>query len=275
MSYQQFAYVYDRLMADMPYPEWIRFAQQCWEQYRTGTPWEEHGQPQTVIDLGCGTGNLTIPLALGGIDLVGIDLSTDMLAMAADKWSGIQNVYNRKGKASPSYMSMGSVRWLHQDMRDFVLDKQVPCIISFCDCLNYLTEMDDVLRTFGQVHNALERGGLFMFDVHTPRLLEAYYDEQPFVYDEEDVAYIWTCDFDARRCEITNELTFFVQQEGVVPPTYTKFVETHIQRAYDLDWIKQALQQSGLTVLACVADFTWDEADAATERAFLVARKEG
>lgn len=76
-SYRKFAYVYDELMEDMPYPDWIRFAR---------TAWERHGMPRTVVDLGCGTGSITIPLVNAGFEVTGIDLSADMLAVARRKW---------------------------------------------------------------------------------------------------------------------------------------------------------------------------------------------
>lgn len=75
-SYRKFAYVYDELMQDMPYPDWLRFARQAWDQY---------GMPHTVAELGCGTGSITIPLVNSGFEVAGIDLSSDMLAVARRK----------------------------------------------------------------------------------------------------------------------------------------------------------------------------------------------
>lgn len=49
------------------------------------TAWERLGKPKTVAELGCGTGSLTIPLAEAGYHMTGIDLSSDMLAVARQK----------------------------------------------------------------------------------------------------------------------------------------------------------------------------------------------
>lgn len=76
VAYNQFAYYYDRLMEGMPYAEWLEFLQQCWKQY---------GLPQTIADLGCGTGSLALPLAQQGHEVYGIDLSEDMLAVAQQR----------------------------------------------------------------------------------------------------------------------------------------------------------------------------------------------
>ncbi|MCZ4152016.1 SAM-dependent methyltransferase, partial [Escherichia coli] len=98
---RRFAYVYDELMEDMPYPDWIRFAR---------TAWERHGMPKSVVELGCGTGSITIPLVKSGFEVIGIDLSADMLSVARSKMD-----------AAPQGHRMyreGSVRWVQQDMRD-------------------------------------------------------------------------------------------------------------------------------------------------------------
>src|SRR5690606_34704542 len=126
-AYREFASVYDRLMEDMPYGEWISFARRCFELY---------GMPRSVADLGCGTGNLAIPLAKSGFEVYGIDISADMLAIARSKWD-----------APPARGQGGTIRWLQQDMRDWELPDPVDAVISFCDCLNYLTAEEDVIRT--------------------------------------------------------------------------------------------------------------------------------
>lgn len=83
MSYRKFAYVYDELMEDMPYPDWIRFAR---------TAWEKHGMPKSVAELGCGTGSITIPLVNSGFEVTGIDLSADMLSVARSKMEATPQV---------------------------------------------------------------------------------------------------------------------------------------------------------------------------------------
>jgi 2-polyprenyl-3-methyl-5-hydroxy-6-metoxy-1,4-benzoquinol methylase len=150
MSYERFAYAYDRLMEGMPYGDWLRFARECWNQYGI--------QPKYVVDLGCGTGNLAIPLAIEGFAVTGIDLSEDMLSVAQQK--------------AESYSSLpvkGSLTWIQQDLREWELAEPVDAVICFCDCLNYLREEDDIMQAFLQTYNGLKPGGVFLFDVHTPK----------------------------------------------------------------------------------------------------------
>jgi SAM-dependent methyltransferase len=259
-TYRQFAAVYDRLMEEMPYSEWMSFARRCWDKY---------GMPRTVVDLGCGTGNMTIPLARSGFSVFGIDLSSEMLAVARSKW---------EPPVRGSREDAGTIRWLQQDMRDWDLPQPVDAVISFCDCLNYLTEPQDVTATIRQTYSGLAPGGLFMFDVHSPRQLERYAEEQPFVYDEKDVAYLWTCDYNPSRKEIEHSLTFFIQEEaasksGGSGTLYSRFEESHVQRAYDPDWIASQLADAGFELLHYVADFKLEKPNAESERLFYVARK--
>jgi SAM-dependent methyltransferase len=253
-SYGQFALVYDRLMEDMPYADWLGFAREAWSSY---------GMPATVVDLGCGTGSLAIPLARSGFHVYGIDLSPDMLSVARSKWDETpqQAVRSRAG----------TIRWLQQDMREWELSEPVDAVISFCDCLNYLTEEADIEAAFRSTYAALKPGGSFLFDMHPPGQLIRYAEEQPFVLDERDIAYIWTCDFEASRCQIEHHLTIFAR--GSEGPLFHRFEETHLQRAYDPNWIAETLRKAGFRSVDRYADFRLQPPGASSERLFFGAVK--
>lgn len=248
-AYTQFAVVYDRLMADMPYPQWIAFAEACWERY---------GKPSTVVDLGCGTGSIAIPLAQAGYAVYGIDLSSDMLTVA-------------RGKQDDT--AQGAVTWLEQDMSEWELGEPVDCVVSFCDCINYLTEDEDVLAAFKATYDGLKPGGLFLFDAHPEATLRRYAEEQPFVLDEPDIAYIWTSELDEERVEIEHRLTIFAEDPASKGGSFARIEEVHVQRAYDADWLAEALLASGFSRVDTFGDFRLEEADENTERLFFVAVK--
>ncbi|RCW49386.1 class I SAM-dependent DNA methyltransferase [Paenibacillus prosopidis] len=252
-SYGQFAAVYDQLMEDMPYAEWLGFARASWSRY---------GMPSTVVDLGCGTGSISIPLARSGFHVYGIDLSSDMLTVARSKWDETPQQVTRPRP--------GSIRWLQQDMRDWELQEPVDAVISFCDCLNYLTEEADIEAAFRSTFAGLRSGGTFLFDMHPPKQLIRYAEEQPFVLDERDVAYIWTCDFEEARCEIEHHLTIFARDHD---SRFYRFEESHVQRAYDPDWIEAALRRAGFKSVDRFADFELLPAHSGSERLFFAAVK--
>lgn len=254
-SYGKFAYVYDALMADMPYPDWLAFAETAWSKY---------GKPRTVAELGCGTGSLTLPLAAAGYHMTGIDLSSDMLAVA-----------RRKLEEQPQgrrFLREGSVQWVQQNMKEWELPEPVDAVISFCDCLNYVLEEQDIQSVFASTYAGLKPGGTFLFDVHHPDTLVRYEEEQPFVLDEPDISYIWTCELDVPRREIEHHLSIFAREEGR-QDVYRRFEEIHTQRAYDPEWMKQELLAAGFREVSVYADFEWIEADDLAQRLFYVAVK--
>lgn len=257
--YGRFARVYDRLMEEMPYPEWLAFLDECFARY---------GKPRRIVDLGCGTGKLAIPLAEAGYRVLGIDLSPDMLAVAREK------------AASADLPSGGSLAWSCQDMRQWRAEEPADCVFSFCDCLNYVLEEDEVRRVFERTFDGLRPGGLFVFDVHAPAQILAYAEGQPYVWDEDGLAYIWTCEYDPERIQVEHRLTFFAAEDGEDGPDagtgsarYVRFREVHRQRAHLPDFLSDELRRAGFIVLDRCADFSWAPPDDEAERLFFVARK--
>jgi ubiquinone/menaquinone biosynthesis C-methylase UbiE len=251
MSYEQFAYAYDRLMADMPYPQWVAYAKRKWAQAGL--------TPRKIVDLACGTGNISVPLALMGYDVIGIDLSEQMLSVAEHK---TQHTVLPSG---------GSLSWFQGDLRDWSIGEEVDAVVSFCDSINYLLEESDIKDAFHAVYAALRPGGLFLFDVHMPQQLVTYAATQPFIYNEDDISYIWTCELDEERMEIQHDLSIFVVEEG--SRLYRKIEETHVQRAYPLQWLKEQLRIAGFTDIDETADFEERSPDVGAQRAFFSVRK--
>lgn len=73
MIYQGFAGVYDELMTHAPYDEWVQWIQQYMKPNAA------------IIDVGCGTGEISLRLAEKGHKVTGIDLSEEMLVFAQQK----------------------------------------------------------------------------------------------------------------------------------------------------------------------------------------------
>ena len=76
-AYTSFASVYDTFMDNIPYKEWA--------EYLVGLLKEYGIHDGLVLDLGCGTGNMTELLATSGYDMIGIDNAEDMLEIAMGK----------------------------------------------------------------------------------------------------------------------------------------------------------------------------------------------
>lgn len=243
MAYEHLAFVYDVLMQEMPYGQWVEWTEKTWQEDR----------PRTVLDLGCGTGNIAIPLAQKGYVVTGIDVSPEMLAVAYDKMTEARV----------------QIRWVEQDMRELSVPP-VDAVISFCDSLSYLTEEEDVKQTFRRVAESLKPGGWFLFDVHSPYKITHVFGDHTFTHLDEEINYIWDCVCDPIRLEVEHHLTFFLREENGL---YRKCEETHVQRAYHLLSLTAWLKEAGFDRISVTADFTDLPPQQHSERLFFQARR--
>lgn len=243
-SYTHLAQVYDVLMQDSPYDRWLQWV---------GDFWREHGQPASVLDLGCGTGSIAIPLAKAGYQITGVDLSSEMLAIAYQK----------------AQQAQVTLRLLEQDMRELQAP-QADSIISLCDSLSYLTEEEDVQKTFQQVFTHLKPGGYFLFDVHSPYKITHLFGDQTFTLQEDNVAYIWNCFCDEERLEVEHQLTFFIREPNGL---YQRVEEAHLQRAYQPIQMVGWLREAGFTEIKLTADFENLPPVRESERLFFSAKR--
>ena len=117
-AYTGFAAVYDMFMDNIPYGEWCG--------YLTGLLREQGIADGLVLDLGCGTGIMTRLLAAEGYDMIGVDVSGEMLEIAMES-----------EESKPR-----GILYLQQDMREFELYGTVRAIVSICDSMNYLMKYD-------------------------------------------------------------------------------------------------------------------------------------
>lgn len=247
MSYQKFAYLYDELMDDVPYDEWVNWVKVLKEKYGLNG--------NKILDLACGTGELSVRLQAAGFDVTGVDLSEDMLAVA-------------NAKATDAGFSLP---FIHQDMRKLDGIGRFDLIGIFCDSLNYLQEEEDVIQTFSGAFQHLKPGGLFLFDVHSLYKMDVIFQQSPFVYNGDNLAYIWTCFTGEHPHSVEHELSFFsiVEESGL----YERMDEIHYQRTFEVGQYKKWLEAVGFEILEISADFTATEPNDTSERIMFTARK--
>ncbi|MGJ9457030.1 class I SAM-dependent DNA methyltransferase [Oceanobacillus sp. CF4.6] len=247
MAYQQMAYLYDQLMLNAPYGEWINFTEKLIK---------DSGKTVTKIaDLGCGTGEITSRLAESGYHMTGVDYSTEMLTYAEHKAS----------------MKNHSIQWVHQDLITLEGLSQYDAAISYCDVINYITAPENLNKTFQNIADSLRAGGLFIFDVHSLYQVEEQYINQTFADVTEDASYIWFCTEGEERGEMFHDLTFFSR----VDEKYMRFDEFHHQKTYPVDFYKKLLLNAGFENIKVYADFSLKEnyIDENAERIFFLAEK--
>ncbi|SDM83285.1 Methyltransferase domain-containing protein [Fictibacillus solisalsi] len=246
MSYQHFAYYYDQLMEEAPYGQWISFFEQAMATVGADV--------SSVLDVGCGTGSISIPLALKGYDVTGIDLSDDMLAVAHEK----------------SMTQHASVQFLQQDMTEIEGLPEFDAAVIFCDSLNYLLTEEKVAAAFHSVHRHLKENGIFLFDVHSLYKIHNIFSGNTFAENAQEISYIWQCYEGEYPDSVEHELSFFVHEED---SRYTRFDEVHMQRTLSVQTYEHLLEEAGFTVIKITGDFSENELKSEAERIFFICKK--
>lgn len=244
-AYTSFAEVYDMFMDNVPYEEWSRYLTELLKEYRI-----EEG---VVCELGCGTGKMTRLLADAGYDMIGVDMSEDMLAIA-------------------SMENPQQILYLCQDMRELELYGTVAAVVSVCDSMNYLLEEDDLLEVFQRVNEYLEPGGVFLFDLNTIYKYETLLGETTICENRPEGSFIWENYYDAEEQINEYDLTLFIQEKENL---YRKFEETHYQRGYSMEKIRTLLEEAGMEFVTAYDACTKNPPREDSERIYIVAREKG
>ena len=247
-AYTGFAAVYDELMDNIPYEEWGKYLIDLLNEYGI--------KDGIVLDLGCGTGNITEILANNGYDMIGVDNSEEMLAEAMEK----------------RVESGQDILYLLQDMQEFELYGTVRAVVSVCDSLNYITEREDLLQVFRLVNNYLDPEGIFLFDMNTIHKYRDLMGDTTIAENREEGSFIWDNSFDEEESLNYYELAVFLPREDGL---YEKCEEVHCQKAYPQEEIESLIKEAGMDLLAVYDAYTMEPAAEDSERLFFVAREKG
>ena len=251
-AYSEFARVYDLFMDNIPYEEWCEYLVTLLKKYGV--------DDGLVLELGCGTGNISEALRHKGYDMIGIDNSEEMLSVAIEKSMEVEDD------------TLPQSLYLCQDMREFELYGTVRAIVSICDSMNYITESEDLLEVFRLANNYLDPEGVFIFDMNTCYKYENLLGEQTIAETREDHCFIWDnlYDRDSRLNEYV--LNLFIQGDD---GRYDRHEEIHYQRAYDLDEVRSLIERAGMIFEGAYDAFTFEPVRKDSERIYIIAREQG
>ncbi len=216
--YTGFAEVYDQLMTNVNYDAWADFYVRMMAAFgiREGK----------ICECACGTGGLTLPFHQRGFHVTGVDLSQDMLWIAAQK-------------ARSAGVGIPFVR---QDMRKLRLHRPMDAVLATCDGVNYLLEDQDAAAFFSAAWHALRPGGGLFFDVSTPYKLTHALGNQLICEDTERITYLWQNRFSDKSGILDMHLCIFIKDED---GRYRRVDEEQKQRAYTVDKLTTLLHQAG------------------------------
>lgn len=286
-AYSGFAEVYDTFMDETPYDEWCEYLTGLIGKYGISVPGteetleagaeKEHAEmPEAeavlrsernlVLELGCGTGNLTQRMAARGFDMIGVDNSQEMLSVAMEK---------RTHGASPLY--------LLQDMRELELYSTVGTVLCVCDSINYLLSEEDVSEVFRRVNNYLFPGGIFIFDFNTVYKYEQVIGDATIAESREECSFIWENYYDCEEQINEYDLTIFVKDADAGygdkvchdedAERFRRFRETHYQRGYTAEQMTRLIRGAGMQVELVADADTHGAVRQESERIYILARE--
>ena len=243
-AYHELAVSYDRLTNDVDYEATVAFYYQILEK--------EGLRPRTAVDLACGTGSVALILARDGLRVTAVDLSEEMLTVAQQKVSQLDN--------PPLFLC--------QPLQKLYLPRGVDMAVCALDSLDYITNPDDCKEAIRRIYKALNPGGIFIFDVNTPEKLRAM-DGQVFLDEDEDVYCVWRGEFDDHTNICSYGMDLF-QRRGNL---WERSFEEHCEYAYSREQLVGYLKDAGFTHISVYADRLFEEPRKGEQRIYIKARK--
>ena len=249
-GYSVLAPVYDRLNDTVNYAEWADFVETCFTKFSAGKC-----RPESVLELGCGTGSMTLELAKRGYDMTALDLSEEMLSVADQRAreEGLDNIL-----------------FLAGDMASFELYGTVQAVVCCLDGINHLDRKEDLYACFALVANYLEPGGVFVFDLNTPYKFRTTYADRDYILEDDGVMCCWRNRLNKKGDVVDFCLTVFEQEKD---GSWSRTDGVQRERTYGLRAIRNALEQNGMELVNVCAGYDFAEPDETTERWYLTARR--
>lgn len=240
-QYQDFAYVYDRLMhEDIDYDKWCDYIENLFTL---------HGvSPDTLCELACGTGNMTCRMEKRGYKITASDISSDMLSIASEKLNGTELI--------------------RSDMSKLTLPEKYDAFLCMIDGINYVITPKAVLDTFKTVKSHLNDGGVFVFDVSSRYKLKHILGNETFIHSEYDVFYSWQNRF-IEKYNLSDMLLNFFVRNGEV---YDRFEERHLQRGWSEEELTKMLKKAGFTEVSVYDELTFEKLSPECERMVFVCK---
>ena len=240
-GYKDFAEVYDLLTENVPYDE----IADCYAKLLG-----ELTDGKRLLDVGCGTGNLTSRLKAKGFDIVGADGSAEMLSRAVAK--------------APD------IFWVCQDMTRLCLGEEFDAVISTLDSINHLPKKSDIEKCFRKVNENLKTGGAFVFDANTVYKHCEILGNNTFVYDVEGVYCVWLNEYSEKDFGVSIDLDIFTEEPD---GSYTRKGESFREIALEDDEMRELLQKCGFEVVRVCEYLTLGVPTENSEKLFYCARK--
>jgi ubiquinone/menaquinone biosynthesis C-methylase UbiE len=247
-AFVEVAPLYDMLMTGVPYAEWIVYLRNLLD--------ERKARPRHVLDLACGTGNVSELLTQEGYKVTGVDIAPGMIAQARRK-------ADLKGLAIDYHVQDAALLELPGQRFDLC--------VSLFDSLNYITDPARLQEAMTRVAAHLTRNGLFIFDLNTEYALVNHFFDQNNLTSSDRLLYDWKSDFDpqTRLCRVQMNFRYRPAEDGAE----RVFEEVHWQFAYRTEEIIAMLENAGFDQITPYKAYSLRQPVRTSDRIFYVARR--
>lgn len=249
-EYSKLADIYDAVMEDVNY--------ELWADFIDAIILKHHNNPQTILELACGTGSISLFLdELECYDIVGTDKSPQMIAKAKKK--------NEAMRCKVDFQVMNFL--------DIGLNCTFDIVFCVFDSVNYLHSSEEVFSFLEEVQNVLSPNGLLIFDFTTPKnsIQAIDYLNNEEGYTNDNHRFFRKSSYDSVKQVHKNE--FQIQklaedQESVLE----QYKETHLQKIYTLEQMLDIIDQTAYNIEAKYEGFAFDKANDNSLRITMVLR---
>ena len=219
--YSCFSNFYDSLTSNISYKTRAEYFKKLIEKF--------YGKADLVLDMACGTGNLSMELDNLGYNVTGIDISEEMLMIAREKAM-------EEGR---------DILYLCQDMSKIDLYGTMDAVICALDSINHIIEPEKVRQTFLNLSNFITDDGVFIFDINTLYKHQKVLGNNTFVYDTDDVYCVWQNNISDDDDSIVDICLDFFETYAEDNNSYYRSQEIFSEKAYDLKeietWLNEAM----------------------------------
>lgn len=245
-SYNVFSLFYDSFTKDVKYRERTDYILRLFEKFDR--------KPTLMLDLACGTGNFSTEFARRGIEVIGVDISEDMLAVANEKNVELEQ----------------PVLYLCQPAEELELYGTVDGAVCLLDSLNHITDYENFKKAISKTSLFLEPERLFIFDLNTVYKHRSVLGNNNFCERRGAVTLDWSNRFDEGDNSVTIHLDFTLKT-GLFKKEY--YSEEFKERAYNEDLIETAIKEAGLELVAVFGEGTEDAPKDNSERNIYITRR--
>lgn len=245
LQYNNLSKFYDDLNSHVDYQKFVLYYEKIFKKYKI--------KPEIIVDLACGSGTLTQLLSKQGYDMIGIDISSEMLDIALNK----------------KIDSNLDILYINQDICSFDLFGTAEAMVCALDGINHIINKNDLMSCFKNCRLFLDPKGVFIFDINTKYKFEKILHGNSNVFESEGAFCVSEHTFDKKDRLFYYDITIFNRNDN---DRYLKLNDCIVERAYSTEEIFDLLNRAGFKKINIFDSFTFKKPHEKSERVFFVAR---